>query len=301
VAGEPDRDERMRPLAASPATWRDVELPDVVGAFRGGDAGAGHGLDELTAHDGELLRRLHRLTREAFGAPADTAASFLAIWSVGALANAVGATWALADAGLVVDPRTLRLLPGADAPITGVRLGSRVAVVGPDHPWAAAPGAQVVVDRDQRRDLAVRSLVAAAEPVVEALHRCVRVGRAGLWNQVGDGLVDWLAYRAAPPDVDVAAACAELARAPARRWKATAVAWPIGTAAGPAIAVQKGGCCLEYRFATAEHFSGEDGAAYLRAFPVEAGERVTCGTCSLRARADAAARQRFWIERRGPS
>lgn len=286
-------------VPASPDTWWRAELPAAVPAVVTDVREAAPRVDDLVAGDAAVLRQLHASTCERFGAPADTAATFLVIWTMGAVANAVGATWALADAGLVVDPTTLRFVPGDDVPVAGVHLGDVTAIVDATHPWAGAPRVEVVPDRAERRDRVMAALVAASDPLVEAVHRIVRVGRAGLWNQVGDGLVDWLAYRTSPPVTDaITGAARELATAPARRWKATAAAWTMAAASGRAFAVQKGGCCLEYRFATADDYSGEDGAAFVDAFPVRPGERITCGTCSLRDRHDAEARQRFWIDRR---
>jgi hypothetical protein len=284
----------------SSVDWWNRDLPTAVPAISTSAAAGTLGVDDLVDNGDAMLRRLHLLTQDRFGAPADTAATFLMIWTMGAVANAVGATWALADAGLLVDPATLRFVPGDDVPIAGVQLGAVTTLVDPEHPWAGEVGSQVVADSDERRAGVVAGLVAAAEPIVEAMRRCTRVGQAGLWNQVGDGLVDWLTYRTDPPVTDpIVDAVHELVTDPARRWKATATAWTIARPAAPAFAVQKGGCCLEYRYARADDFTGDDGAAYLDEFPLRNGERITCNTCCLRDLDDAEARQRFWIDRRG--
>jgi hypothetical protein len=287
-------------LPATPADWFDRDLPAAVTAITTSINGDAYRIGDLSDDDA-ALRQLHALTRDRFGAPADTAATFLTIWTIGAVANAIGATWALADAGPIVDPATLQFVTGDDAPIAGVRLGHVEILVDEHHPWAGASDVKVVADRNERCTRVVTGLVDIAEPFVDAMHRCARVGRPGLWNQIGDGLVDWLAHRTQPPGTDPAtAAVGELATNPARRWKTTATAWTITTPTGPAFAVQKGGCCLEYRYATAADFTGDNGAAFLADFPIQPNERITCSTCCLRDRNDAEERQRFWIDRRGP-
>lgn len=290
----------MMNIPSVPADWFDRDLLATVPAVINSAEGDAYQIEDLTDGDDALLRQLHARAREGFGAPADTAATFLTIWTMGAVANAIGATWALADVGLIVDPATVQFVAGDDTPIAGVRLGAVESVVGPSHPWAGAPGVQVVADRNERATRVVRALVATSEPFVDAVRRCARVGRPGLWNQIGDGLVDWLTYRTQPPVNDpIVDAVRELAINRERRWKTTPTAWTITTPTGPAFAVQKGGCCLEYRYATAADFTGDEGAAFLAEFPIEPGERVTCNTCCLRATSDAETRQRFWINRRG--
>ncbi len=286
-------------LPATPADWFDRDLPAAVPAIITLKDDA-HRIRDVIDHDDALLRQMHTLTRERFGAPADTAATFLMIWTMGAVANAVGATWALSGAGLIVDPATLQFVAGDDVPIAGVRLGTVEILVDANHPWVGAPGVEVVADHNHRATRTVGGLVATAEPFVDAVHRCARVGRPGLWNQIGDGLVDWLAYRTQPPVTDlITEAVGELAANPARRWKTTPTSWTITTPTGPAFAVQKGGCCLEYRYATAADFTSDNGAAFLADFPIQPDERITCSTCCLRDRNDAEERQRFWIDRRG--
>jgi len=259
-------------------------------------------LTAVLADDASALRGLHgRLVDD--GVPGPAAATHLADWFAGSVASAVGFGLAVGAAGfLPAGPRTVLHLHPDGWPMR-VDLPPQV-VVAAGHPWSGHAGVEVVTDHGAVVRRAVGALVDAAEPVVQACRGLARVGRAGLWNEVADGLGAALAHQDAVVVTDPMVATLEAAiTGPGVPWRARPT---LGFVDSPALGrvhvVQKGGCCLAYTRPVADEPADEpdldpDRRDFLARFPVRPGEPAYCTTCSFREPGDAAARQVFWRER----
>jgi hypothetical protein len=242
-------------------------------------------LDDLTGPDGGLLAAAHRRLVDE-GTPPAAAAMYLAGWFAGGLAGVVGRELAVASVGLEVDPARVRWAVHPDGWPEHIDLG--------DPPRLAGALEDLL-------DPTVAALVVAAEPIVEACHGLAAVGRAGLWNEVGDGLGCALADEDGLEVTPAMLAVLDAAvRAPAARWRARPSLRFAPSTLGPLHVVQKGGCCLAY---TRPHWPdpppellGPAERAYRDRFPPHPGERHYCSTCSFRDAADADARQVCWRE-----
>lgn len=260
-------------LSPTPASW----LATVLAAqYEPSGDGRWITLPELLGGDAAELRALHE-GFIAFGAPAPAAATYLAGWFAGTLAAAIGYALAVAQAGLLADERGVRWhLDPAGWP-DALELGEPRTVVPPGHAWAGQHGVDVVEPETCARQ-AVADLVSLVRPLIDACHRLAKVGRAGLWNEVGDGLGMALAHQwhaeATPERLAVLRDAVTLPGVP---WRARPrLSW-AATSFGPVHVAQKGGCCLAFTAGgTAEY----------------------CGTCSLRSPDDADARQVVWHEER---
>ncbi|HJR26671.1 MAG TPA: hypothetical protein VJ804_14435, partial [Acidimicrobiales bacterium] len=183
-----------------------------------------------------------------------------------------------------------------------IRLGRPADVLVPaGHPWSDQPGTTVVGSAAELLDRTVAALVVATEPIVEACRALAPVGRAGLWNEVGDALGTALADEEQVVVTRAMVAILDHAvRAPSARWRARPSLRFADSALGPLHVVQKGGCCLAY---TREHWPdvpeellGEAERQYHARFPTSPDERHYCSTCSLRSPEDCDARQVCWRE-----
>jgi hypothetical protein len=304
----PDRDPALlaHRRAADPVAWlaehlaarydehaEELEDPDAVRVV---------GIAEVLADDATLLRGIHTGLQHD-GTPPAAAALYLADWYAGAIAGALGFCLAVGGAGYVVDPSEVRWHLHPDGWPMRVELGrpSDVLVAG-GHPWGGRHDV-VVLSADEVIERAVAGLVTAVAPVVDACRGLAPVGRAGLWNEVADGLGMALAFQLGVPVADPMVAVLDAAvRVPGVPWKAKpALRW-AGSTLGRIHVAQKGGCCLAY---TRPDVAPEDEdeapdpehAEYLARFPRRPGEPRYCSTCSFRDEGDCDARQVYWLER----
>ncbi len=261
-------------------------------------------VDDLVADDAAALRALHgRLVAD--GTPPKTAATYLAGWTGGIIAEAVGFALATAGAGFVLDADRLAVHQHREGWLDGLDPGEPPAVlVVAGHPWAGQPGVEVVDTAETLVSRTVDALVTACAPLVDACRSLAAVGRAGLWNEVGDGLgtaaVTWVDGLVATEAMFAVLHAA--ARAPAAPWKARpSLRFAHSETLGPVPVAQKGGCCLAYLKERPEPEPDdldEDARAYRERFPRAPGAPRYCSTCSLLDPGDCAARQIFWRERR---
>jgi hypothetical protein len=230
-----------------------------------------------------LGRTVDRLVAD--GEPPAAAVKYVAGWTAGALAGAVGLV--LAGSGAGVRPAAVRWHMHPLGWASAVDLGEPDAVVPRGHPWSGLPGVRV---GDPAAE-AAEAVVAAATPLVEACHALGRVGRRTLWDEVGDSLGTAVAAQdVVPPDPAAVARLAAAVRTPGMPWRALPSLWVAdGTYVG-----RKGGCCLAY-LTEAEPSVPEDPQlrAYAEAFPRAPGEPDYCVTCRFRTPEDCAARQVF--------
>ncbi len=195
------------------------------------DGGTAHGdvtltLADLAAGDAPRLRATHA-DQVAEGWPAPAGAVFLSGWFAGMLAGPVGFGVAAAGAGFVVDPGQVRWQVAPEGWPTMIDLGRPIVVVDTTHPWAGLPGVEAVASSAVVLERTVTALAAASEPLVAACHGLARVGRAGLWNEVGDRLGMALAHQTVVPVTPAMVAVLEAAtRVPGVPWRAQPVVGP---------------------------------------------------------------------------
>ena len=257
-------------------------------------------MEDVLADDAAVLRELRdRLVRD--GATPRSAATFLASWFGGLVASAVGYAWLGSGAAFLVDRAGIRWSLHPDGWTDAVELGDVTAVVAPDHPWAGQPRVLVVDEAADRRARVVDALVEGVRPVIEACHGLARVGKVGLWNEVGDGFASALVYQSAIPVTHAGVvAVGALIAAPGAPWKAQASVRVVSTDHGPVCLMRKGGCCLVFTGAY-DHTDGDlddDYRAYLERFPEQPGAPGYCVTCPRRDVADGEARQLWWAARK---
>jgi hypothetical protein len=259
-------------------------------------SGAAVSVDDVLAQDAAVLVAAHRRLTEA-GTPPQAAATYLSGWFGGALAEATGFVLATAGAGLLFDRHIVRLTLHSDGWPERVDPPARM-VVARDHPWSGRADVIVVDTPGEVVRLAVESLVAAATPLVEACKGLARVGRPGLWNEVGDRLGGAVASHqldvpVTPAMVRVLAAATSVPGVP---WRARPrLAFASSAVLGRVHVAQKGGCCLAYTappLTTDEERAQDD----WRGFADVPGAPRYCSTCSLRPAGDCDARQVLWLE-----
>jgi len=293
------------PVASDPQTWADTVLQARFDRWAEHDTAPGHGepepgrwvgIAEVTANDEALLRDLHPRLMARYHAPADTAAMYLAGWYAGAIADVVGYGLATAGAGIVVRADDVRLHVHPDDWVDRIRLESLRAVVPDGHPWAGQPGVETA-GGDEMLACCVSALVEVVTPIVDGCHRLARVGRVGLWNEVGDNLAlafdDAVAAHDEVRDLLLAAGAV-----PGVPWRATpSIEVVDDSELGPTLVRHKGGCCLAYQCSYDDRDDDEldpDLAAYRIRFGSDTAEPRYCTTCKFRDPADARERQLFW-------
>ena len=181
-----------------------------------------------------------------------------------------------------------------------VDLGDPWVVVPVGHPWSGQAGVDTVGDPQIMRELTVLALVAVVTPIIDFCHSLTRVGRAGLWNEVGDSLGTAVTFsKSAPVEQEVVESLAAAVRTRGAPWKSHPTLRIADTVIGPAYVAQKGGCCLAYTRPKGPEPDLDQldvtYRKYLERFPLETGRRY-CTSCSLRDFTDCEARQVFWLE-----
>jgi hypothetical protein len=289
--------------AATPAAWLDTHLlrsfSTYVEATREGVPHRSLGVDEVLADDALVLRELRDLLT-AEGATPRAAATNLAGWFGGLAATALGYAFVGSGAGFLVNPATIRWMVHPDGWSDAVELGDVTSVVPPGHPWSGLANVLVIDDVIERRARVAAALVEAVRPVIDACHGLARVGKAGMWNEVGDGFASALVYQATIPvtEPDVEAMRALIAT-PGVPWKARATLRVVTTDHGRVCVMQKGGCCLVFTgdYDHDDEELDDDRRAYRDRFSDPPGAPNYCVNCPRRDFADCQARQLWWRAR----
>jgi hypothetical protein len=275
-------------VADTPAAWLALHLSRRYGhSDEPGEPGCAQrgwtGLVELV--DAGAIRDVHG-GLVADGTPPKVASTYLASWFGGAIARAVGFGLAAGGAGFVTSPN-LRVHVHATGWVDAVELEEPHVVVAAGHPWAGQHGVDVVASEEVLAG-SVHALVETCAPIVDACRSLATVGRAGLWNEIGDALGSCLAYQddIAPTPAMLAVLDAAV-RVPGVPWLAApSLRFVHSEVLGPVHIAQKGGCCLAY---TVDRPAGDDG-----------GSSRYCDTCSFRTPEDCDARRLSWLERTVP-
>jgi hypothetical protein len=287
--------------ADGPRSWVDTVLQrrhdrwSDVGLEAGSGSGGWLRISDLVDDDAHLLAELHRRVMEDSHVPADTAATYLAGWFAGTVADAVGHCLATAGAGLIVVAGELRFHQHREGWVDRLVVPGARAVVPLGHPWAGRPDVRVVDDVDTMLGETVPALVAAVSPVVDACHGLAPIGRVGLWNEVGDSL--GLALDDGDgADESVCVLLTSAVTVPGTPWRAKPkLRIVVDGELGPVAVRHKGGCCLAYK---GDHPADDDGptdpdlAAYVAVFGDDGPHY--CNTCRFRDEPDSEARQLFW-------
>ena len=219
-------------------------------------------LDELLADEAARLTAQHeRLV--ATGTPGPAAAMYLAGWIGGSVAQRVGHRLAVEGVGYLIDRSELRFWMHPGGWPERVELG--------DCPAVGVSGNEI-------RPV-VEALVAVCSPLISACRRLARVGRVGLWNEVGDRLAMALAYQTTVSVTPAMLTVLEAAwSVPGAPWRARPrLAFAHSALLGRVHVAQKGGCCLSY---TTRY---PDGSPY-------------CEHCPFRRPQDCDAAQVAWLE-----
>ena len=291
----------MRLPAGTPAAWLDTHLVRFFASAEASDRATHRslGVDDVLADDARVLRELRdALTAE--GATSRAAATYLAGWFGGLAATALGYAFVGSGAGFLVDPATIRWLLHPDGWTDTVELGEVTSAVAPGHPWSGLPNVLVIDDASERRARMVTALVEAVQPMMEACRGLARVGKVGLWNEVGDGFASVLAYQATipvtEPDVETLRA---LIAVPGVPWKARATLRVVPTEHGQVCVMQKGGCCLVFTgtYGLDDADLDDDHRDYLERFSDPPGVPDYCTNGPRREFADCQARQLWWRAR----
>jgi hypothetical protein len=257
------------------------------------------GIHDVLADDGRMLRELHPHVMEQYAAPPDTAATYIAGWYAGALADVVGYGLASAGAGVLLESQTVRLHLHDDRWIDRIQLVAPTAVVPEDHPWDGHPAVEVVDPGDVLHRCA-SSLVQIVAPIIDRCRGLARVGRVGLWNEVGDCL--GLAFDDAVPATEsVRSLLLAAVAAPGVPWRARpSITIVDDDELGATLVGQKGGCCLAYqcrrndRAHADDHGLDADELEFREQFGHSAETSRYCATCRFRDPDDARDRQLFW-------
>jgi hypothetical protein len=279
---------------SGPEAWLAEHL---AGRHVARESGSGSpvSLHDVLADGAALLVAAHRrLTAD--GTPGPAAATYLAGWFAGAVADVTGFVLATAGAGLLLDRDTVRLTLHPDGWPERVDPAGHM-VVARDHPWATRRDVAVVEAPEDVVRAAVEALVAVTAPLIEACRGLARVGRVGLWNEVGDRLGAALAFQL---DIPVMPAMAQVLEAacslPGVPWRARPrLVFTSSALLGTVHVAQKGGCCLAH---TAPPPAAADEAAVVdwQGYADLPGTPRYCSTCSQRPAPDCDARQVRWLE-----
>ncbi|MGQ0632278.1 MAG: hypothetical protein ACT4P1_14745 [Sporichthyaceae bacterium] len=307
-----------RALAADLATWCATDLAAFYAEEEAAAAAEEHDHDHDHDHDdpaalplltldGLLTDDLAHLRATfaevcADGSTPQAAATYLAGWFAGGVAQVVGLALVTADAGVLVEPDTVGWRVASEGWPEVVECSGPRVVVAAGHRWAGGAGVSEVADAAQVRALAVGALVEFARPILDACRKLAKVSRAGLWDEIADylasGLVDRLDIEVSPQMLEVLDAALAVPGVP---WKARPRLGWADAAFGPAHVLQKGGCCLSFTERTAPELDAEliaDDPEFYARFPLETLGKRYCANCKFRDGADADARQVFVLERR---
>jgi hypothetical protein len=256
----------------------------------------------VVADEGALVRDLHRQLLAAQGGTAQMAAKWIVDWYAGTPAGAVGFVLATADAGVLLDPDTVRLRLDAEGWVDRVDVTACTVVVTDDHPWAGLPGVQVAANHEELVARTVTSLIECLVPVVETVRGLAKVGARALWAEISDALGLCLTYQPhVPVQQDSVDRLSQALTRDGVPWRSTPTLRVAQAPWGPAYLGQKAGCCLAYQRPAPEPVPVEqqhpDQRAFEQAFPLEQSPDRFCGTCSLRDRPGCEARQLWWLQR----
>lgn len=296
------RHHRWITLADGPGEWAAAVLQQRYDRWAehdpGGEPAPGRWMSvaDVVADGCRWLRDLHPTVMSEFAAPPDTAATYLAGWYAGALADVVGYGLATAGAGMVLRPEAVRLHVHPDGWVDRIELASPRAVVPGGHPWSGRPDVDLG-DADEMLRRCVATLIEIVTPIVDGCHGLARVGRVGLWNEVADHL--GLAFDEAVPAVEsvreLLLASVAVADVP---WRARpSIDIVDDEVLGPTLIRRKGGCCLAYQCdhdAGADEIADPDRLAFRERFGADTDSPRYCTTCKFRDPDDSRDRQLFW-------
>jgi hypothetical protein len=192
--------------APTPQAWLATHLAahfdsrgGALDSTDGSKTGVWFGIDQLLADDGAILRGIHARLMAEEELPARGAATYLAGWIGGGLADAIGFALGTAGAGFLASADGVRWHQHSAGWIDRVDLGDPRVVVPVGHGWSGQPGVDTVCDPQIVRELTVLALMAVVTPIIDFCHSLTRVGRAGLWNEVGDALGTAVAFQSSIP------------------------------------------------------------------------------------------------------
>lgn len=201
----------------------------------------------------------------------NVAAMYLANWTAGRVAAAVGLTALVHDAGLRVDPDGPRWHITDSGHVDGFDLGDATILVESDHHWATEDRV-ASVDSDLEQTV-IESLATCLDPLARALATVGRVGRTGVWTEIGDALVLAGCLRAdVVPDPAGLGRVERLASVDVAPWRRRADLATDTLSGVPVCVGRKAGCCLAYT-------AGGD----------------YCSTCRFRSMDDCGRRQLDWL------
>lgn len=233
-------------------------------------------VEDIVAGPALVERWLEDLLRRSAQGHRDVAASYLAAWLAGAVAEPVAAALQLHQCAWPVTAENLALRRHPDGWFDGLAvLGTEVRVVADDDDVAPL------------RELVAAELAALLAPTFDVVHAWAPYGRPGMWGSLADRIASDALQRARDGDRDGEASWHEAgrlidalqARVPQLRVRPVLcdVPWSGGTAH---LAV-RGTCCLYYKV------SGEPrdphGASY-------------CTSCPLRDDGDRRRRWATWLD-----
>ncbi|MGQ0626363.1 MAG: hypothetical protein ACT4PP_17155 [Sporichthyaceae bacterium] len=305
-------------IAADFATWCATDLA----AFYAEEEAAAAAQDHEDEHDHDHVdpATLALLTREgllagdlahlratfaevcADGSTPQAAATYLAGWFAGGVAQVVSLALVTARAGVLLEPAVVGWRVASEGWPEIVECGAARVLVEAGHPWASHPGVSVVAGAAQVREQAVGALVEFARPILDACRKLAKVSRSGLWDEVADYLGSVLVDRL---DIEVSAQMlADLGAVlavPGAPWKSRPrLGWAEATF-GRVHVLHKVGCCLSFTERTPPEEDAEilaDDPAFYARFPLETLGKRYCANCKFRDEADAHARQVFTLESR---
>lgn len=250
----------------------------------------------LLDDDARILRELRReLIQE--GASAAGAATAIAAGFAGIATSAIAYVMLASGAAPIVDAAGLRWSVSQRGWAETIEVGDPRVLIPPAHPWVGHPKAVVVRQVGARCDAVVEAISDAVRPLVDACHRLGGVGRAGLWNEVGDGFASVFAYDPPlAPTEDRVKLLRRLVASPKAPWRTRPRLRVLSTPTGPMCVLRKGGCCLVFTgwFAASDD---DDDRAYRARFGDPPQRSSYCATCPRRTFDDCEARQRWWHER----
>jgi len=290
-----------RAVRTTPAGWLEAALPRLFEANTdpglATDSPRMTGVRDLLADDGAMLRALReRLLHD--GSSEAGASTAVASAFGGLAAMAVGYAFVMTGAGFLVTEDSLRWTVREEGWADGIHLGASHAVVAGRHVWNDHPDVRPVAGEGAAGSLAVAALVEVIRPLIETTTGFGRVGRVGLWNEVGDGFAAALTYGPDGPTTSRMRRLRILLDVEDVPWKGRAEVAAGDMPGGSFCVLRKGGCCLAFTaVSTNVEEPDEDRRAYLARFPQASTAPDLCITCRRRTFDDCAARQRWWRDR----